>query len=267
MNISLNKYYRNYHQNYKSSSQITRVITEKWFDDNMYCPFCSSSEIKAFSNNYPVADFYCNSCKEVFQLKAKKNSIGEKVLDGEYNTMIKAIKSNSAPNFFFLAYAKDFYSINSLIIVPKEFILPNIIQKRKPLSIKARRAGWTGCNILLDGISNQGKIYAIKEQKIIDKSEVINNVLSIGFLRKIKNTESRGWINDMLLIIAEIKSNVFKLEDVYKFSCLLKKLHPNNNNIEAKIRQQLQILRDHGIIEFLGKGVYKKNDKEEEMSP
>jgi len=31
-----------------------------------------------------------------------------------------------------------------------------------------------------------------------------------------------------------------------------------NNNIEAKIRQQLQILRDNGVVEFIGRGLYKK---------
>lgn len=38
--------------------------------------------------------------------------------------------------------------------------------------------------------------------------------------------------------------------------------HPNNNNIRAKIRQQLQQLRDRSIISFLGKGYYKKNPYE-----
>ena len=35
-------------------------------------------------------------------------------------------------------------------------------------------------------------------------------------------------------------------------------LNPQNHNVEAKIRQQLQILRDLGFIEFLGKGQYRK---------
>ncbi|MBQ1398560.1 MAG: restriction endonuclease, partial [Clostridia bacterium] len=34
--------------------------------------------------------------------------------------------------------------------------------------------------------------------------------------------------------------------------------HIHNNNIEAKIRQQLQILRDKGFIEFLERGHYRK---------
>ncbi|HHD16183.1 MAG TPA: restriction endonuclease, partial [Euryarchaeota archaeon] len=33
--------------------------------------------------------------------------------------------------------------------------------------------------------------------------------------------------------------------------------HPNNRHIKAKIRQQLQILRDENIIEFIGNGLYR----------
>jgi type II restriction enzyme len=37
-----------------------------------------------------------------------------------------------------------------------------------------------------------------------------------------------------------------------------KEKYPNNNFIKDKIRQQLQQLRDKGIIEFIGNGKYKK---------
>ena len=52
----------------------------------------------------------------------------------------------------------------------------------------------------------------------------------------------------------------FKLSEVYYFSEYLKSRYPENNNIQAKIRQQLQILRDQGLIEFLGNGHYRKLD-------
>ena len=39
---------------------------------------------------------------------------------------------------------------------------------------------------------------------------------------------------------------------------ILKQKYPMNNFVKDKIRQQLQILRDREIIEFLGKGRYKK---------
>lgn len=45
---------------------------------------------------------------------------------------------------------------------------------------------------------------------------------------------------------------------MYAFAEELKIKHPNNNNIEAKIRQQLQLLRDKGFVDFSSRGNYKK---------
>ena len=50
------------------------------------------------------------------------------------------------------------------------------------------------------------------------------------------------------------------MNDVYFFENQLSIIHPNNHNIKAKIRQQLQILRDKGFIEFLGNGKYVKTN-------
>lgn len=44
------------------------------------------------------------------------------------------------------------------------------------------------------------------------------------------------------------------LRQVYRFEEHLSKLHPENRHVRAKIHQQLQVLRDEGIIEFLGVG-------------
>ena len=55
-----------------------------------------------------------------------------------------------------------------------------------------------------------------------------------------------------------IKKEYFTLDEVYKFEQKLKQKYPNNNFIKDKIRQQLQLLRDKGIIEFIGRGNYRK---------
>ena len=47
---------------------------------------------------------------------------------------------------------------------------------------------------------------------------------------------------------------------MYTFVEELKIKHPMNNNKEAKIRQQLQFLRDKGFIDFSSRGNYKKID-------
>jgi len=71
--------------------------------------------------------------------------------------------------------------------------------------------------------------------------------------------ENTHWINDVLECIQSIESDVFTLEDVYKFDVELSDLHPDNKNIKAKIRQILQVLRDNGALEFIdNNGNYKK---------
>jgi type II restriction enzyme len=55
---TLYNYYKKYSTLYKSKSQLIRVISENWFRDNMYCPFCTREKINAYNNNHPVADFF-----------------------------------------------------------------------------------------------------------------------------------------------------------------------------------------------------------------
>ena len=44
---------------------------------------------------------------------------------------------------------------------------------------------------------------------------------------------------------------------MYGFEARLGALYPGNNNVRAKIRQQLQVLRDAGLVAFLGGGRYR----------
>ena len=55
-----------------------------------------------------------------------------------------------------------------------------------------------------------------------------------------------------------IPTVTFQLQDVYTFEEELKVKYPDNNFIKDKIRQQLQVLRDKGLLEFKQRGVYKK---------
>ena len=72
------------------------------------------------------------------------------------------------------------------------------------------------------------------------------------------NIDSRGWIMDVLYCVNSLKSNEFFLDEMYQFAEILAVKHPQNNNIKPKIRQQLQFLRDKGVIEFVRRGFYKK---------
>ena len=88
-------------ETYKSPSQKIRVLAEGWVDSYIFCPACGTY-IKKYGHNRPVADFYCPSCKEEFELKSKKNTIGKKIVNGAYRTMIERLQENNNPNFFLL---------------------------------------------------------------------------------------------------------------------------------------------------------------------
>ncbi len=243
--------------NYRSSSQKIRVLTEDWVDRQVYCPNCGRLEIDKYKNNQPVADFFCSTCKEDYELKSKQNSVGAKIVDGAYTTMIERLQSANNPNFFFLNYKLINLSVLNFLVIPKHFFVPEIIEKRKPLSVNARRAGWIGCNILLKNIPESGKIFYIKNGKVEDKSRVLKSWQKTLFLRQEKEISTKGWLIDIMRCVEKIGKKDFTLNDVYKFEKELFILHPDNYHIKDKIRQQLQILRDKGYLEFITSGNYR----------
>lgn len=243
--------------NYHSEAQVARVLTENWVCQNMYCPRCGNLHINHFENNRPVADFYCPICNSEYELKSKNGVLGHKVNDGAYNTMIERISSNDNPDFFFMSYSKEESKVKDFILIPKHFFVPDIIEKRKPLSSTARRAGWVGCNILINKIPKQGRIDIISNGEIKDINNVVKKVNESNQLQ-IKDINSRGWLLDVLNCVNNMTSQIFTLEDIYKYEDELFVKHPHNHNVKAKIRQQLQFLRDKGFIEFLGNGKYRK---------
>lgn len=253
MNLVLSKI----NTTYKSQSQIARVLTENWLAKNGYCPNCDTDYLTQFANNKPVADFFCDVCHEEFELKSKiSSSLGNKVVDGAYQTMLQRISSDNNPNFFFLTYNSSLL-INNFILIPKHFFTGDIVQKRKPLSETARRAGWTGCNIEIGKVPDAGRIYFIKNETVVPKNTVREKWESGVFL-KAKKGEAKGWILDIMKCVDRIKNESFSLSDVYAFEEELMRKHPVNKHVKDKIRQQLQILRDKNILEFLGQGKYKK---------
>ncbi len=242
-------------KNYKSNSQKIRVMTEAWVQSEIFCPNCGA-EIQEYENNRPVSDFFCDNCREDYELKSKKDSLGLKIVDGAFSTMIERLNSQNNPNFFFLNYDKITFDIQNFVIIPKHFFVPNIIEKRNPLAQTAKRAGWVGCNILLNKIPESGKIFYVKNGEIETRENVLKNWKRTLFLRE-KPVKFKGWTLEVMKCLDRLGKQEFLLDEVYAFDQLLAALYPENKHIKDKIRQQLQILRDNDYLEFIGRGRYR----------
>jgi type II restriction enzyme len=254
MNLFLNK---KIGDSYVNNSQKIRVMTESWVLGQIYCPSCGGV-INEYVNNKPVADFYCKKCVEDFELKSKKGKIGKKVSAGAYSQMIKRINSTEKPNFFFMGYLQAL-EVGDFFVIPKHFFVSEIIEKRKPLKETARRAGWVGSNILFSKIPKAGQIFYVEGGKEVSKKDVLEKWQKTVFLKQVKKANAKGWILDIMNCIDTLNKKEFTLADMYAFEADLKKIHPENNNIQAKIRQQLQFLRDKNYLQFTGKGLYTVN--------
>lgn len=244
-------------ERYHSHSQKARVLTEDWAARNLYCPRCGNPILTHFENNRAVADFYCEHCRNEYELKSKQGSIGHKIADGAYETFIQRITGNHNPDFFVMIYQMESLCVSDLWVIPRHFFTPAVVEKRKPLAQTARRAGWVGCNILFDEIPAQGRISVVQNGIPVRKEDVLEKVRISTYLAT-ENLEARGWLFDVLNCVNRIRTATFSLNEVYRFDEALKARHPHNCNIRPKIRQQLQILRDRGVLEFLGRGQYRK---------
>ena len=69
----------------------------------------------------------------------------------------------------------------------------------------------------------------------------------------------QGWTRLTLLGIIQQAEDDFSLDDLYGVcQAAAASQYPENKHVRAKLRQQLQQIRDLGMIEFLGKGMYRK---------
>jgi type II restriction enzyme len=136
------------------------------------------------------------------------------------------------------------------------FLTPNVIAKRKPLSASARRAGWVGCNIRLDLIAPEARIPLVGNGRPCDTREVRSAFHRFDGLRGIKPA-ARGWTTLTLRVISGIGQKMFSLSDLYARERIFAASYPENKNVRAKVRQQLQVLRDLGYLEFSGRGFYR----------
>jgi type II restriction enzyme len=241
---------------YQSASQTARVLTEGWVEQQAFCTNCGGDRLTKFANNLPVADFFCGSCNEQFELKSKKGAFGAKVANGAYSRKIQRLESNTNPNLLLLSYDRQALSVMDLVVIPKHFFVPGIIEKRKPLRDTAARAGWIGSNILITRVPDSGKIFIVRKGQPQPREQVREHWARTAFLAR-EPVEARGWLVELMHTVETLGKTEFQIDDVYADEQRLQRLYPANRHVREKIRQQLQVLRDNGYLEFLSRGNYR----------
>ena len=248
-------------QGLRSQSQIARRITEHWAENNLFCLSCPSNKLAAARTGYPVQDFTCPKCNTTYQLKSKNGRHGNQVANSAYHPKITSIRQGQAPSYAFLEYSRNNLKVTSLFVVPGHFITESIIQRRPPLPPTARRAGWIGSNLLLSKLPSDARIPVVLDGHPVEPDIVRNEWNKFRFL-KTDPRASGGWGVEILSAVRQLQStagqDTFTLQQFYGlFRASLASLHPENHHIEARVRRQLQLLRDNRILEFLGRGNYR----------
>ena len=239
---------------YHSRSQVARRVSEAWGLHNLYCSACDSDHLTQSPNNTPAIDYICPQCKQSYQLKCSSKWSEHKILDAGYEAMMKSVRSDTTPNLLVMQYSAN-WEVSNLLLVPAFFFSVSSVEKRKPLSPTARRAGYVGCNILLSAIAPEGKLRLVSDGDIINADLVRQQYQQVRPISQI-GASSRGWTLDVLTIVSQFGRNPFELSEVYGFESHFALLHPNNTRIREKIRQQLQVLRDLNLVRFLERGKY-----------
>ena len=240
---------------YKSPSQRARVLSETWARDNLYCLRCASTSLRSAPPNAKVVDFICPQCQAAFQLKSQSRAYSRRICDSAFEPMRRAIERNEAPNLFAMHYERTGWTVRDLIFIPSFALTLSCLEKRKPLGPKARRAGWVGCNILLTNIPMDARITLVLGGAAVSAQRARQLYARLRGLEG-QPHERRSWTLDVLNIVRSLGRTRFTLADVYARSQALERLYPVNQHVHAKIRQQLQRLRDMGLLEFAGRGSY-----------
>ena len=240
---------------YSSNSQRARVFSEAWVLKFGYCLACDSDSLVQTVANTRSKDFTCPKCSHGYELKSTLGTFGRRIADGAFSAMMATIREGRTPSFLLLEYSPA-WEVRNLTAVHHSLITQDCIEERKALGPTARRAGWIGCNIVLPKIALDGRIPILTDGCIPERDAPRAAFARLQFLSRMP-ANRRGWAASLLNFLRQLPGNRFSLSDAYLFEEHLATLYPENNNVRPKIRQQLQVLRDAGIIQFEARGRYK----------
>ena len=245
-------------EGYKSPSQRARVLSEAWLEKNGYCLACDADELRKTPANTKATDFICPKCSHGYELKAFKGKRPRVLSDGAFGAMMQKIQGGTAPTLC-LMERTDAWIVRGLTAIHSSFVLPEVIVKRPPLKASARRRDWVGCNIRLDRIDASADVPVVSAG-VMQPVELVRRRFQRFLPLAKKSAEQRGWTLLTLSMVRRLGKTEFALQEMYALEAEFARAYPQNRHVRDKIRQQLQILRDLGILQFHGEGHYKLPD-------
>jgi hypothetical protein len=139
-------------EGYTNRAQIARVLIETWAEMNLYCLQCTRNALARLPPNTPVADFACPMCNATYQLKSKDGRFGNLLIGAAYEATLRAVREGAMPAHILVEFDRRRSTIVYADALPGALIAEERVIPRRPLSLKARRAGWQGCNIDVSGL-------------------------------------------------------------------------------------------------------------------
>jgi type II restriction enzyme len=248
-------------QGYSSKSQLGRVLPQDWVERQLPCLSCSTLPLIPTPQNTKSRDFDCQNCGQPYELKSTSRKFGRRISDGEYHTLCSTIAADRTPNLLLMEYDLRSFGVRSLTAIHRSLISQVAVIPRTPLSASAKRAGWQGCSLDLASVPESGRIPVVTASSVLPWEGVVRAWSRFDFMVQLR-PESKGWLRDVLSVIERLPPGSFGLDVVYQFERELQALHPSNQNVRPKIRQQLQCLVAEGLIRRDSRGEYSKSLKE-----
>lgn len=128
----------------------------------------------------------------------------------------------------------------------------NSEKRWRAISVRGQDARY----IYTDDLNTYGQRVKYVKDKVVEFRDLSNND-NVPETAIVNDETSTNWYQDVLSCVKEL-DEIFTLEEVYGFEEKLSEKHPDNQNVRAKIRQQLQLMRDKSVIDFVIPGIYQK---------
>jgi type II restriction enzyme len=132
------------------------------------------------------------------------------------------------------------------------FLTPSVVLKRRTAHTRANGKKYQMCDLNLSLIPTDGKIVVVGSGQARSHAAARREFKESKRFADIPLAK-RGWAGMVLAVVRKIGKREFTLAEVYAHEETMHAAYPENSHVRDKIRQQMQVLRDLGYVEFLSK--------------